>query len=119
MGYPMTWNRVLQRNSLCGNYTHVRTSDGAIMESGLAPSLIGALRLLSGDLRRLERDATDPGSWRTEIAKRAGVTEEVVVQVLTAFWDGPLPPRHAHDGDENIIFFEGKYPSEHKSKQDP
>ena len=125
MGYPMTYSRVLSRNRLAGNYTqprqyapqgwydceskvhHEAGDDGPPFSP--AGDYGDALRLLSGDLRRLERDATEPGWWRRELANRAGVDEETLVRVLTAFWDGALPPGHSHDDQKGMKFVEGQH----------
>ncbi len=96
MGYPMTYRRVLARNSLGGNYTHVREYNSSLSaETGAAVDQ--HLHMIAGDLRRLEQDALQPGTWRTELAQRAGVDEETLIRVLTAFWDGPLPQVSPHD----------------------
>lgn len=74
MGYPMTYKRVVNRNNLVGDYT----------EKGITPMQC-SVGLVSGDLRRLEQDSRD-GYYGKEIADTAGVSPEVAMAVLTAFF---------------------------------
>jgi hypothetical protein len=71
MGYPMSYRRVVNRNSLHGGY------DG--------PNLTGALRLIAGDLRRLEQDQRDPDRLAF-YASAAGITPDQACKVLDAFF---------------------------------
>lgn len=99
MGYPMTWGRVLSRNLLTGNYTRLY-GWGAVPltnEAAYPREVVSRLKMICGDLRRLEQDSID-GKYATEIvARRAGVDSETVIKVLTAFFkDAPkLPPHDA------------------------
>jgi len=103
MGYPMTYSRVLERNHLLGNYTRARDTWNSEMEPGsfdTTNTVMPRLRMLSGDLRRLEQDALQPGTWRTKLAELAQVDEETLVRVLTAFFEDygkPLPKLPPHD----------------------
>jgi hypothetical protein len=102
MGYPMTWDRVLMRNNLLGNYTHVRNNTGICDGPGwLSDDAIQRLRMLSGDLRRLERDSVDGDYATKKIATAAGVDIETVKKVLIAFFTDAgyftLPTLPIHD----------------------
>lgn len=112
MGYPMTYRRVLNRNHLAtGSYEAVPQW----WPSGMGPvawDLVGdddrerllgvlhtfhsthksyqdaidhKLRLLAGDLRRLESDTTDENAVCKDIARRTGVGADVVAAVLLAW----------------------------------
>lgn len=71
MAYPMTYRRVVDRNSLHGNYDPEK----------------GVLALIAGDLRRLEIDQRD--DRQLEIyAKAASITKEQVLVVLDEFFYG-------------------------------
>jgi len=119
----MTYNRLLCRNSLGGNYTQVRQyiqPDGTWF-SGEDNKLHYAntemmpgrtddrLQMISGDLRRLEQDSLQPGYRREQIAKDAGVDEETVVKVLNAFFENhegsycKLPNVPPHDIDWGAV----------------
>lgn len=77
MGYPMTYQRVVSRNGLRGDYT----------ERGQEPDGLGAIR---GDLRRLECDQRDI-LHLTAYARYAGITVGQAKLVLDAFLgDGAL-----------------------------
>lgn len=109
MGYPMTYDRVLNRNGLCGNYTHVRSSGNGISEwdpeGRIARSeLYNCLRMISGDMRRLERDCMDDTadySHHRRLCEYAGVDSTTLRRVLHAFFTDcgtmPLPTRPPHD----------------------
>jgi hypothetical protein len=84
MGYPMTYQRVINRNHLRGDYAwfhkHRIEDQVACHEQCINPS-----PLIAGDLRRLEQDSRD-GQYGKQIAEAAGVSPEVAVAVLTAFF---------------------------------
>lgn len=139
MGYPMTYNRVLCRNSLGGNYTKVRqyiqpdgtwintekNADGSHVvhyaNTEMMPGYTEATLnydprlMIAGDLRRLEKDSVEPGYRRTQIAKDAGVDEETVVKVLKAFFEDhetsycKLPNVPPHDDLWEYTYREGGY----------
>lgn len=69
MRYPMTYGRVIQRNHLAGGY-----------------DATDPLGLIKGDLRRLESDAVDTGTYTQQIADDAGVDVPTAVAVLRAFF---------------------------------
>lgn len=96
MGYPMTYSRVLGRNLLDGNYTNVRQTGTVVV--CLDDNVASTLRMISGDLRRLEQDSVD-GKYATQvIADYAGVDIETVQKVLEAFFYGaPELPPHDHE----------------------
>jgi hypothetical protein len=71
MGYPMTYQRVIGRSHLQGDYG--------------CPST--ALQLIAGDLRRLEKNQRDEAHLK-QYAARAGITEEQAKEVLDAFFAG-------------------------------
>src|SRR5260370_21845143 len=110
MGYPMTYQRVIGRNRLSdGNYTQApiawHASGTAIVDpqtlekdvlvhvigewkkaiNDQAEAFNGRLRLLVGDLRRLELDTIDEGSINAYIAQRTGLDQEIVAAVLKEF----------------------------------
>lgn len=73
----MTWQRVLKRNHLEGDYVH---KGGHVM----TPQ-----EMLAGDLRRLEANQRD--DWHlTLYAERIGITPEQVKAVLDAFFEADL-----------------------------
>lgn len=94
MGYPMSWGRVVDRNSLRGNYTKAR--DCGNTEITYLPDCCSSrLRMISGDLRRVEQDSVDGNYPTKEIADRAGVDIETVQKVLRAFFNAaPTIPPH-------------------------
>lgn len=69
MGYPMTWDRLVKRNGLSGDYdgsgTHVAT--------------------VAGDMRRLEQDSVDD-CHAAEYAVAAGITPAQARAVLVEFF---------------------------------
>lgn len=69
MGYPMSYDRVVHRNGLCGSYA-----------SGLPER-----RMIAGDLRRLEADQLDINHLK-RYAYFAGITVDQARLVLTAFF---------------------------------
>lgn len=84
MGYPMTWERLVGRNMLSGDYNG--TSD-------VRP-------IIAGDMRRLEMDSRD-GLHLQLYAKQAGVTEAQVLVILNAFFGERHPFRPGADWDNN------------------
>lgn len=70
MGYPMTYNRVVNRNSLEGDYEH--TCETEVQEAKMR---------IAGDLRRMETDQRDDTqlAW---YAEQTGLTVEQVKSVL-------------------------------------
>lgn len=70
MGYPMSYRRMVHRNSLVGGY------DG----SG------GQLNQIGGDLRRLEQDQLD-AKHISDYATLAGISEQQAETVLRAFFN--------------------------------
>lgn len=106
MGYPMTWQRIVNRNGLGdGGYdktperhqARVQTVNIGPMEpdeftkqqhypmSQRLAAYETAFRLLVGDLRRLEADAQDEGLLCEQIARRTGLDADVVAAVLKEF----------------------------------
>lgn len=111
MGYPMTVQRVLNRNALSkGGYGHtpedLMPSQWAVslnldnpglstMEELIAsqwPRAVqrlrnyeGQVRLLLGDLRRLEADTVDEKITCQAIAHKTGIDPEVIAIVLKEF----------------------------------
>lgn len=109
MGYPMTFQRVLNRNGLAdGDYVnspqrHAKNvnTDATTGTAGedsfkiaifphLAQRVDGyeqAFKMLAGDLRRLEQDAVDenPNGVCGHIARQTGLEMEVVAMVLKEF----------------------------------
>jgi hypothetical protein len=72
MGYPMNYQRVLNRNNLLGGYGSLPADP--------------KLRLIAGDLRRLETDAQDD----THVAAYAlltGISEDKVRHLLALFFE--------------------------------
>lgn len=108
MGYPMTWKRLINRNSLAdGDYTTpplrhsarvpTSASKGSLMderETKIARHDELARRvneyevafcMIAGDLRRLEHDAIDEDGICGYIAARTLVDKDVVAAVLKEF----------------------------------
>ena len=107
MGYPMTYQRVVNRNQILkgGDYAQAplivfhaptimpdyiddpnvnkRAFEAAREELERANSMI---RMVNGDLRRLERDAVDENATCVRIAQRTGIDEETVAAVLKEFF---------------------------------
>lgn len=77
MGYPMTYQRVIMRNRLLGDYGH----------PGQEPPMRPELAMLIGDLRRLESDQRDAAHC-SAYAKIAGISPDQARSVLDAFFDG-------------------------------
>jgi hypothetical protein len=75
MGYPMTWFRLVNRNSLHGDY------DGCADCSA-------SRGCIAGDMRRLEADSRDDAHLRM-YATLAGVTPEQAKVILDAFFGAP------------------------------
>lgn len=110
MGYPMTFQRVVNRNDVRGDYgtklltvttnfdadpddfqagvdfTHVLRKHIQFLEREIDRAN-GRWGSLSGDLRRLERDAVDENEMGVagHIARRTGIDREVVGVVLKEF----------------------------------
>lgn len=74
MGYPMTWNRLVFRNRLEGNYRPL--IDGKSDPIGL----------ISGDMRRLETDTMDDLHLNA-YAKLSGCTPEQVKIIFAEFFE--------------------------------
>lgn len=110
MGYPMTFQRLVNRNRMQGGYgtrmSFINTKPyDRDMLKGFNPdvdridvllshaatlgkeidSLDGRWGLMLGDLRRLEQDAADEGAICKHIAARTGIDSEVVAAVLKEF----------------------------------
>lgn len=96
MGYPMTWARLLDRNMLCGNYSRARSTGGG----PISVQEDHRVRMISGDLRRLEQDSVDGQFATAMIAARSGVDATIVGKVLAAFFHG-APPLAPHDDIPN------------------
>jgi hypothetical protein len=73
MGYPMSYDRVVNRNHLQGDYE--------------AKDPLG---LIKGDLRRLEKDTQDDDHIRS-YAHHSGATEDQVRLIFKMFFEGPNP----------------------------
>lgn len=74
MGYPMTYDRVVKRNGLTGNYSKTSYDKGKEWKRNIA-----------GDLRRLEKDMQDEAHIK-RFAKYAGCTKKEAAAVLDAFF---------------------------------
>ena len=113
MGYPMTWRRVVGRNSLTEGDYHNSGSHGIYINLGfvgiknpdkteevrtreyhadMGPEFIRTIKsneerwkALLGDLRRLEADVMDEGSICQHVASRTGVDADTVAAVLKEF----------------------------------
>lgn len=99
MGYPMTYQRVLNRSRIAdGDYStppsgwRVINTDASASALQMADywrkGLEGAeaqFKSLCGDLRRLERDAIDEGAICKVISDRTGIDAETVAAVLKEF----------------------------------
>jgi hypothetical protein len=93
MGYPMTYGRLLALNHLAGNYTKVRMLHGG--ELGTSEPVASWLKMIAGDMRRLESDTRDGGVECQRIATEAGVDVMTVRRVLDAlFRESPQIPPH-------------------------
>jgi hypothetical protein len=80
VGYPMAWNRVVNRNDLAGGY------DGRQGRGTRQGERASRLNCIAGDLRRLEvntRDARHLDAY----ARLAGVTPEQVRRIFDAFFE--------------------------------
>jgi hypothetical protein len=99
MGYPMTWIRIILRNGLIdGNYvdspTHWAVNCNMSKESD---ATMGAVRreylerfdhkikMLTGDVRRLEEDVTDEAAICQRIADKLKMNKDDVAAVLLEF----------------------------------
>jgi NAD-dependent DNA ligase len=78
MGYPMTYDRVINRNWLQGGYPH----DARVVDR--AENIRAAI---AGDLRRLEADQRDERHLKM-YARGAGVTEAQAKKVLDMLFEG-------------------------------
>jgi hypothetical protein len=113
MGYPMTYSRILDRNGLKdGDYDtpperwflNAPATAWSIMENRSSKEEIlahgkhleeiykehckrvqGRITMLTGDLRRLEKDTLDEGTTVQTIAAQTGVDTDTVAAVLRAF----------------------------------
>jgi hypothetical protein len=94
MGYPMTWSRLLERNNLKGNYS--RVAPYPVPPDSPPGACRDRLRMISGDLRRLERDSVDGDTASIWIAREAGVSLEDTLKVMKAFFSG-APKVEPHD----------------------
>lgn len=111
MGYPMTFQRLLNRNRLSqGDYDH--QSLAPYPHVGLDEPLCGyqdvaalerayrtqfritnderltaksRLNMILGDLRRLERDAVDEGTLARVVAEKAHLDLDIVAAVIKEF----------------------------------
>ena len=70
MGYPMSYDRVIHRNSLLGDYRGDGTQHG----------------MVAGDLRRLEKDQQDERHVAA-YAKLSGVSKPRVRRLLALFFE--------------------------------
>lgn len=112
MGYPMTYQRVIKRNYLAGDYSDNITRQKEFDELIAALLHIGWEKgntywkpdtLISthssrtaGDLRRLEKDQRDEDHLAL-YAKHAGITPEQAKKVLDLFFEGfPEPGYRIH-----------------------
>lgn len=107
MGYPMTWQRLINRNSLGdGDYTtpplawHRMKSvilDGYQNDPVTLRSVLASydgnvehhnhrMAMFAGDLRRLEKDGRDERGICERIAHRTGFESDVVAAVLKEFF---------------------------------
>lgn len=95
MGYPMTYRRVVNRNYLGeGDYTTpsprplLNVNPDALPEWAQSDVKNARSRwsMLLGDLRRLERDATDEQATCKHIARLTGIDPETVAIVLKEFF---------------------------------
>lgn len=102
MGYPMTYRRVISRNSLPeGDYesiphslqtcVNVNPKDDGYADIGQVRrerllQYEGQFRSLCGDLRRLERDAVDEKAVCEGIAMRTGIDVDTIAAVLLEFF---------------------------------
>lgn len=104
VGYPMTLARWLNRNDLRdGGYdslparwalSPVVTASSDPMVQSLArawgetaAARDSKMRLMLGDLRRLEADTLDERYINEEVARRTGVDRDTVAAVLKAYWE--------------------------------
>lgn len=106
MGYPMTWQRVVNRNALLdGDYgkpparwaRNVNLTDrGLATEEQFLPMVAQSgrerveryeqqIRALAGDLRRLEADTVDENGICGHIARQTGLDRDDVAAVLKAY----------------------------------
>jgi len=78
MGYPMDYKRVVTRNMLTGDY-----ADGDYLGE------LGRLKLIAGDLRRLEKDQLD--EWHLKAyAEACNVSVDQARAVLEMFFSGDV-----------------------------
>lgn len=101
MGYPMTYQRLIDRNGLQGGYDGfgdpVSDGVGAPQWSQMdherfqgwprVPHRQPHHSPIAGDMRRVEADQRD-AKHLDEYARLAGITPEQVSAVLTAFFEG-------------------------------
>ena len=106
MGYPMTWQRFVNRNGLKeGDYDNVPAAHALRVNVdrpaltteeefrlSVFPHLVERLRsyersygLLLGDLRRLERDTLDEQAVAQQISRQTGIDADIVAGVLKEY----------------------------------
>lgn len=110
MGYPMTYQRVIKRNRLEGDYgtrmsgmntkpydremlkefnPEVDRIEVLLSHASMLGKEIDSLNsrwgVFMGDLRRLEQDAVDENAICAQIASRTGIENSVVAAVLKEF----------------------------------
>jgi hypothetical protein len=93
MGYPMTWKRFINRNSLQeGGYANAQLT-GANLDSmtgwpgDAMRQASQRFRMIMGDLRRLEQDVVDEKAICNQIVSRTGIDKDTVAAVLKAFME--------------------------------
>lgn len=90
MGYPMTYQRVISRNWLRGDYTDKAPYRDESGNVAARDTLADFRCMVAGDLRRLERNSRDPRHLDA-YARKTGLTSEQVKAVLDAFFDSDFP----------------------------
>ena len=100
MGYPMTWARVINRNGLKeGDYDKAPWSWQVNLNLDIAsidkyiqdemPKKLreyeGRIKILVGDIRRLEKDAVDENVICKIVAQRTGIDANIVAAVIKEF----------------------------------
>lgn len=94
MGYPMTWQRILNRNGISFDKDSASFTPGSgwNLSGHTAPVLVleisraqSSCRALIDDLRRLTSDTVDERWICDEIYRRTGIEQDVVAAVLKEF----------------------------------
>jgi hypothetical protein len=106
LGYPMTWQRVVNRNRLAvGDYDNAGDhaarvnlhNKGGLYDDDTFYSQVGPfyverikgyesqMKSILGDLRRLEKDTVDEGEIAKHIASRTDIDVDTVAAVLKEF----------------------------------